>query len=141
MDKKNIISTLIEQHRTLQGEVGGVIKIFKNDPIDAQMIMKGLAQFKKDLIEHLKLENEVFYKKLLEEMENKGQDTTKTEQFIAEMKGIETVVVAFLKKYQKADIIDDNLDRFKKEFTEIGEVLTLRIESEEAGVYAYWGLF
>ncbi len=103
--------------------------------------MIGLEQFKKDLVEHLTLENETFYPELLKDMQAKGQDTAKTEQFVAEMKDIEKVVVAFLEKYKDEQSIKEKIDEFKKEFPNIGKTLNLRIESEEVGVYSYWGLF
>jgi len=140
LDKKNLVSTMIQQHRTLQKEVGSVLEILKTD-VDTEKISQGLEQFKKDLIEHLKLENDVFYAELLKEMKSKGQDTTKTEQFIAEMKNIEKAVVAFLGKYDSSEDIKEKLEEFKKEFAGIVDTLTLRIESEESGVFAYWGLF
>jgi len=141
LDKKNIVTTMISQHRTLQKEVGAVAEILGTDEVNANKISDGLEQFKKDLVEHLELENNVFYAELLKEMKAKGQDTTKTELFIAEMKDIEKVVVAFLEKYKDAQSISSSIEEFKKEFSAIGETLVLRIESEEAGVYAYWGLF
>jgi regulator of sigma D len=141
MDEKNIVSTMVAQHRTLQKEVGLVVEILENDPVDVQKIVEALKQFKKDLVEHLELENNTFYAELLKQMKAKDQNTDKTEQFIAEMDGIAEVVVTFLEKYKDAKNIQEKIKQFKKEFTEIGETLTLRIESEEAGVYAYWGLF
>lgn len=141
MDKKNIVSTMVAQHRTLQKDLGVVAEVLESGKIDAQKIITGLDQFKKDLIEHLELENNTFYHELLKEMKVKGQDTAKTEQFIAEMKDIEKVVVAFLEKYKDAQSIGEKTEEFKKEFPGIVETLNLRIESEEAGVYSYWGLF
>lgn len=141
MDKQNIVSTMIKQHRTLQKEVGEIAEILKSDPVDVEKIVNGLEQFKTDLVEHLELENNVFYVELSEKMKAKGQNTTKTEEFIVEMKEIEEVVVAFLGKYKETKSLEGKVDEFKKEFSEIGQVLTLRIESEESGVYSYWGLF
>ncbi len=141
MDKQNIVSTMIKQHRVLQKEVGLVMEIIREDKIDAEKIIQGLKQFKKDLAEHLELENEVFYAELLKEMKAKGQDTEKTEMFIDEMNDIEKVVVAFLEKYKDGKSIKEKIAEFKKEFPGIVDTLNLRIESEEAGVYAYWGLF
>lgn len=139
--KKTIITIMIAQHRTLQKEVSAVVEILKSEKIDVQKIMAGLEQFKKDLVEHLELENNTFYPELLRDMKQRGQDTIKTEQFIVEMKDIEKVVVAFLEKYKDVSSLKEKMDEFKKEFPEIGETLALRIESEEEGVYSYWGLF
>lgn len=38
-----------------------------------------------------------FYKQLLKKMKAKGMKTAKTEEFIAEMKDIEKIIVVFLK--------------------------------------------
>lgn len=140
-DEQNIISTLINQHRTLQKELEAVsndLKETKPDPVEIDKLLK---QFTVDLTEHLKLENEVFYPELLKEMKTKGQDISKTEQFIAEMKEIEKAVLAFLGKYKDADSIAQQLDQFRSELINITETLNLRVESEESGVYSYWGLF
>ena len=141
LDKKNIISTMITQHRALQKELGAIAEILGGSEPDAEKISQGLVQFKGDLMEHLDLENNTFYKELLKEMKEKGQNTDKTEQFIAEMDGIGKVVVEFLGKFASTQDIESKLDEFKSEFDNIVEVLTLRVESEESGVYAYWGLF
>jgi regulator of sigma D len=74
-------------------------------------------------------------------MKDRGQDTAKTEQFIAEMKEIGKSVKEFLDKYNSVEIIGQNLAEFKPEFENVVSILNLRIESEESGVYAYWGLF
>jgi hypothetical protein len=90
---------------------------------------------------HLELENNKFYPELLDQMKKKGQDISKTELFIAEMKGIEAVVLAFLKKYSNAEGIEKNKEELKTELLDVIDALTLRVEAEEVGVYSYWGLF
>jgi len=141
INKKTLVSEMISQHRNLQKEVESVGKLLEVKSIDSGEIVKGLAQFRIDLMEHLGLENEYFYVELLKNMKDKGQDTSKTEQFIAEMVDIGKVVVTFLDKYNKADSIQNDVSEFGEEFKRIAETLTLRVESEEAGVYSYWGLF
>lgn len=138
IDKKNIISTMTSQHRVLENEVGSILEIIKKNEVDIEKISQGLEWFKKDLIEHLKLENEVFYVELLKDMKNKGQDFSDTEKFIKEMDDIAKVVIAFLEKYKNIQSIKEKIDEFKKEFFELVSVLALRIESEEDGVYSYW---
>jgi len=140
-DKKTLITTLISQHRILQKDAKLILEISSGDKTKTTVIRTNLDKFTKDLIEHLKLENDVFYVELLKEMKKKGQDTTKTEMFIAEMKGIEKAVLAFLDKYKDVKSIEAGMAEFHSEFEGIGETLNLRIETEEAGVYAYWGLF
>lgn len=132
---------MIKQHRGLQKDLGEVAKDLEDKSPDTGDIHKFLDKFAKDLKEHLDLENGVFYVDLLKKMKEAGQDTQKTEKFIAEMKEIEKVVIAFLEKYKDSKYIGDNIGEFKTEFANIVETLNLRIESEEIGVYAYWGLF
>lgn len=140
-EEKNIVSTMVEQHRGLQKDLGGVVDALNSEKPDSVEIDKLLKQFIKDVTAHLELENNVFYVQLLEKMKAKGQDTAKTEQFIAEMKDIEKVVLAFLGKYKDAESIENKMGEFKPEFAGIVNTLNLRIESEESGVFAYWGLF
>lgn len=140
-EEKNIVSTLIEQHRGLQKDLGAVADALNSEKPDSVEIDKLLKQFTQDVTAHLELENNVFYVQLLEKMKAKNQDTAKTEQFIAEMKDIEKVVLAFLEKYKDTESIAEKLEEFKPEFATIVSTLNLRVESEESGVFAYWGLF
>ena len=137
----NLVSIMIKQHRGLQEDLGLVAKDLEEKELDAKDVSRLLGKFTKDLTEHLELENNTFYVQLLEKMKEKGQDTAKTEQFVGQMKDIEKVVVAFLEKYGSAKSIEEKVEEFKAEFKNIVDTLVLRIESEESGVYAYWGLF
>lgn len=139
--QKNLISQLVEQHRGLQKDLGAVAQELEKDAPSGEEIDKLLKRFTIDLTAHLELESNVFYAKLLEKMKEKGQDTAKTEQFIMEMDGIGRTVMVFLGKYHDSTSIDSQIADFRLEFGDIVNVLNLRIESEEAGVYAYWGLF
>ena len=137
----NIVSIMIEQHRGLQKDLDEVVNQFQEGNPDISKIDKSLKKFNKDLKEHLELENNVFYKQLLEKMKLKGQDTEKTELFIGQMKEIEKSVYAFLEKYESPDKIENKINKFKEELDDIINTLNLRIESEESGVYSYWALF
>lgn len=140
LDKETIVTTMIKQHRDLQKEVRSLAEVSEKEEVDFEQINKGLKQFEKDLAKHLKLEDEVFYPELLKDMKQNGIDTANTEQFILEMKEIEQAILAFLDKYGSSDKIKNKIDEFKKELPKISSTLNLRIESEEAGVYGYWGL-
>ena len=135
---KNIVSTLIEQHKVLKQEITMVLDIASQGNPDFEKIIQGLEKFKQDLVEHLDLENNVFYVQLLKKMKANSQNTDQTEQFIAEMKNIEKIVLAFLEKFDQLTI-KEKIDEFRKELAEIIDALVLRIESEESGVYMYWG--
>ena len=138
---KNIVSAMIEQHRSLQKDLEKVADELNNEKPESVEIGKLLKHFTNDLTEHPHLENEVFYVDLLRKMKNKGQNTAKTEQFIAEMNEIGNTVMAFLGKYKDPASIETEIVSFKKDLLGIIPALNLRIESEESGVYAYWGLF
>lgn len=138
-DEENLVSRLVKQHRGLQKDLSLAAELLNNGQPDSGEIDKSLKGFADDLNAHLSLENNVFYVKLLEKMKGKGMDISKTEQFIAEMGEIGKTVMAFLDKYGDAEKIGSQLADLNKELQAIISVLNLRIESEEAGVYAYWG--
>ena len=140
-DQKNIVSIMIKQHRGLQADLGEVAEVVQAGQPSGEKIHELLQKFTTDLTAHLSLENGTFYVQLLEKMKAKHQDTSKTEQFIAEMDAIGTAVKAFLSAYNTANSIADGINEFKGALSDIVDTLNLRIESEESGVYAYWGLF
>lgn len=137
----NIIERMVQQHRNLQKDIGIALVLSKNEEIKANEINAYLKQFSLDLKEHLNLENGIFYPELIDAMKSKGIDTLKTEDFINQMKEIGVVVTAFLEKYTEISNIEKDLSIFIKELENIISVLNLRIESEEDGVYSYWGMY
>jgi len=137
-DKTSVISMMVKQHHNLQEQLGSIADILKNDPIDTENIIQLQVLFKKDLNEHIAAESKLFYSELLKEMKQRGQDITKTKQFVDEMGVLAEKVYAFLDKYEEAANISQSPDDFKKEFSQILRALNLRIESEEVGVFAYW---
>lgn len=138
MDKQAIIVQMISQHRGLQADLGDDKHLAEAAPVDPAAVVSGLQKFAVDLTTHLALENNVFYVELLKDMRAKGQPTEATERFIAEMKGIEQVVMGFLLKYQDPATIAQSLLTFQEELKLIIGALNMRVESEEAGVYLYW---
>jgi iron-sulfur cluster repair protein YtfE (RIC family) len=142
---ENIIPTMIGQHRILQKDLGLVaMEITTNKEPRGAEILKYLNQFKKDLMEHLQLENDVFYVELFKRMEKSGEDADKMEiieGFIEEMKKIGGVVVVFLGKYETAENIDNAMEDFKAEFFPIVKTLNTRLRFEESQVYTYWDLY
>ncbi|MCX6757107.1 MAG: hemerythrin domain-containing protein [Candidatus Nomurabacteria bacterium] len=132
---------MMQQHRNLQKDIGIALVLSKNEEIKANEINAYLKQFSLDLKEHLNLENGIFYPKLIDAMKSKGIDTLKTEDFINQMKEIGVVVTVFLEKYTEISNIEKDLSIFIKELENIISVLNLRIESEEEGVYSYWGMY
>lgn len=140
-NRDNFIERMMQQHRNLQKDIGIALVLSKNEEIKANEINAYLKQFSLDLKEHLNLENGIFYPELIDAMKSKGIDTLKTEDFINQMKEIGVVVTAFLEKYTEISNIEKDLSIFIKELENIISVLNLRIESEEEGVYSYWGMY
>ncbi len=138
-EKKTMISTMLEQHRVLQKDLTLIKNLLSTDrKVSCEKISQFLEQFAKDLNIHLELENGIFYPALLKEMKDKDQDTSNREAFIVEMKNIEKIVVAFLRKYKDAKVLEEKFDAFKKELLIVIDTLNLRIESEEE-LYQCWG--
>lgn len=140
-NRDNIIERMIEQHRTLQKDLGGAFDLLKNERVNVIEVNNYLKKFSLDLEGHLSLENGIFYPELLTMMKNKGIDTSKTEDFINQMREIGVVVTSFLEKYKEVSSIENELSDFKNELENIISVLNLRIESEEDGVYSYWEMY
>lgn len=137
----NIISVLIEQHHNLQKNLGNIANLSNNKELDNKFIDQLLKRFDRELLRHIDFENNAFYVELLKKMKERGQDTAKTEKFIAEMDEIAKVIKEFLGKYNDPARIKAHADDFRKELDNIVLILNLRIESEEAGVFVYWDTF
>lgn len=139
MTINNIVSRMVEQHRELGKIAENAMALKTIDDIPA--IKKELDSFVSVFVKHLEMENEDFYIDLLKQMQLKGHDVKKTQQFIDEMEAIEKVVVIFLDKYKTIENIEKNFEEFKQELVDMVNMLMLRMESEETGVYGYWELF
>jgi len=127
---QELVSTLKAQHRSLQADLSAAL--------DGTNSALALTKFRNDLLEHLQLENEVFYPDYLEKQGKKGEDVTKTKEFIKQMDDIGNVVMAFLNKYNAAEAITATTEDFKKELETIIRTLNLRIETEEEGVFGLY---
>lgn len=137
-EKNNIIYKLTKQHNDLKKELAGVMNIRGYDKANFAEIASGLVKFSNDLINHIEDENKYFYKELLREMKEAKQSTAETEEFINEMTSIGKVIFSFIERYDSAQKLEKDFASYKKEIAEINEVLILRVESEEAGVFVYW---
>jgi hemerythrin-like domain-containing protein len=132
---KNIIKTMKEQHQMLRKDTDVILEMFKSEQVVGfEVVEKLLDKFKQDLISHLKLENEVFYPKLLKKMTENNLEIKDTLSFIGEMKVIQNQIYIFLDNFIKNKKVDND---FYQEFNKIVEVLIMRISSEEDGVYIY----
>jgi hypothetical protein len=136
MDQENLISTLKSQHLTLKADLRiAADDVSLPDQVNGEEILMYFSKFKKDLSDHLKIENENFYPDLLRKMKKRNQDTTNTEKFIAEMIDIGKVITAFLGKYNSIGSISNQSSEFSSQLQDIISTLNLRIESEEEGVF------
>lgn len=140
--QKDIVATLISQHRELQSVISQ-IKVLIDEKKEgfSKTVLEKLKTFELKLKEHLELENNVFYVELLSKLKAKGVDISGIDKFILEMKDIEREVYYFLSKYYEKKSINEDLAEFKLDFNRIVEYLNLRIESEESGVYMYWDIY
>jgi hypothetical protein len=138
MDHKKLIATMLAQHAGLQEQLGVIVDLLKAEKIDYEAISAGLHAFGKDLDAHLRLEDNAFYPELLKDMEENGEETEFTKEFIAAMMDIEKLVIAFLEAYNTPEKIEKNRTAFEKDFYEKLDALAMRIESEEQGIYRHW---
>ena len=129
---------LISQHNNLRREMAEIKGRADEPAPNFAAIFFGLEEFGKSLADHLKLEDGVFYPKLLQRLEGQGTNTGDTRKFIDEMRKIKEQVYDFLGKYGAVEKIEKNFESFKLDLNEMISVLFIRIYSEENGVYLYW---
>ena len=143
MNKKELVTTLIEQHRIIQADLLSALKkaltkVNGNKKMILGGILLDFQKFSKDLATHLALENGTFYVDYLSKQKQAGQNTAKTEKFIEEMNRIGKTVYAFLEKYNTIEKIEASFSDFGKELESIINILNTRIETEEEGVYQFY---
>lgn len=136
--KKNVISEMIKQHEELKSDIVSVMDSVRQDNPNFTKAVADLVKFSNDLKIHVESENKLFYDELLREIKTAGQNTSGTEEFIAEMTNIGKVIFNFVERFSDAEKIKKDFANFKKEIVDIREILILRVESEETGVFAYW---
>lgn len=135
-----VISTLLFQHHQLRRELASTREENNKPVTDFTAVVNFLNEFKKTLIGHLALEDNVFYPQILKKLKEKGSNTEKTEEFIAAMKGLADTTMAFLDKYQEPSSVENNFEQFKTDFEDMAGAILIRVTSEEDGVYLYWDL-
>lgn len=138
-----MVKKLVEQHailRELLSEMNAVAK----QP-DGTVAMSELqAAFKAALSEHLALENEEFYPRLMAAIaasEAPPEVVERIRKFIGGMKEIGKTVGGFLKKYKRDSLIRENWSDYKEDLAKCTSLLEARMESEEDGVYAEWKIY
>ena len=137
--KANLTKLMMDQHVKLKNDLLQIIELIGDEKkFDAKLILEKIDLFIKDLKFHLDFEDSEFYGKLLDKMKARDMDIEKTESFINQMKVIEKDIMAIFIKYQDTEVIERNRNDLKVEMNKIKELLLLRVELEEAGVYMYW---
>lgn len=129
--------TLIKQHDKLREDVDAVLDILGTDKeIDFSKLYDALVKFRDDLNEHLELENGRFYPELLKEMQVADQDTSNIRRFIDDMQIMEKAIQSFMEKFESGNNdFKNDITKLKKEFSDIKEVLDMRMDLEEAKVF------
>lgn len=140
MNMQNLIELLTEQHRGLEKKLYNIKGLAGDSMPNCGSIARGLVEFRVILAIHLELENSSFYPELLKKFEKSEFELNNTKRFIEEMKLIGRKVEDFLSLYRTGEAISENMANFKKELDEIINTLSLRITSEEDGVFLYWSL-
>ena len=136
LNSQDLISTLKSQHRILESDLLQVSNEAKSEAGSVgEAIVLGLTKFKKDLGEHLELENGAFYPDYLDKKIKRGEDTASTKEFIEQMNGIGKTVMDFLGKFNTPQAVDNEVVNFINELSKIIGVLKIRIETEEEGVF------
>ncbi len=136
INPQDLVSKMKTQHSALQKDLALAMDLASQElPNLGEKILLSLTQFKRDLLEHLDLENGEFYPDYLSRQDKRGVDLRSTKEFIKEMDDIGVVVMGFLDKYSKSEAIKNNLNTFKTELNEIIGVLNTRIETEEEGLF------
>jgi len=138
IEKNKIVETLISQHKMLRESLHELEKQVGAVNPDSSFLVDQIDKFKHLLVEHLRLENNVFYPALLEDMKDREMKTSDTEKFIEKMKDIEKKIEPFFEKYKAEQDIAKDFKLFTYELNEMAVILLLRISAEEDGVYLYW---
>jgi len=137
-NNENVLDVLIRQHKEIMNTANNIINLTKNITGNSANILSALRKMSAQIVEHIQIEDTLFYPQLLESMKKRGVDTTKIKIFIKDMDDILSGADDFFKKYNSEKSITHNTTRFKDDLNAIVGVIATRIESEEDGVYLYW---
>lgn len=137
------MKTLVSQHNELRGLLGRIEQAALHSK-DGDSLVETHGAFLKKLEEHLLLEDECFYPKILDGMKQKNvssEQIDKTKMFIKKMKDIEVGVLRFFNTYKTGEAIQESKESYLHELKDIMATLIMRIEAEEDGVYIMWDFF
>jgi len=103
--EETLVQKLQEQHKQIDLILNSLSKEINSENVDAVYVFDNLQKFNNILTEHLKLEDENFYPKLLETLEEKKENTDEIKEFIEQMDRIVKQVKSFLNFYDSVDMI------------------------------------
>jgi regulator of sigma D len=135
MNQQELVSTLVAQHRNLRQILEKTITLSGSSIPLFDRILESLSEFRENLIEHLDLENNVFYKDYTKKETALGGTAAHANELTRQMDEIAKSVIAFLDSYRTPDQIKDSFKQFDKELKRVADTLSLRIEIEEEGIY------
>ncbi|MDP3902063.1 MAG: hypothetical protein Q8Q21_00560 [bacterium] len=135
---EDIIQVLKGQHISLKNKLKEVSDEIKKSLPDFGGVPDKLQKFNTELANHADFENCAFYQPLLRKMEGQGFDIEDIKEFIAEMTKLLNVVKDFIKKYDKAETIQNSDGSFSSDLSAAMAELETRIVAEEEGVFIYW---
>lgn len=132
--------TLIERfkghHRSLLKLFGDIQRA--TEARDFATLTSTLARFKRVLQEHLLEENVRLYAYLAKCLESEPENYQLMRDMKSEMVEIGSKVNKFITYYAKYDINHQNIEEFERQLTEIGGILTIRIQREEESLYTLY---
>ena len=131
----NLIDKFISEHNSLKKLLGKIKSEAVINSPDFTFIFGSLKKFKKNLKEHVDLENDSLYSPLLEKYKGKPSEIEYIEKFISDMDELAKEIYDFIDKYTYKQKIEKRFDEFKKELDFVISSLQIRVTSEEKGVF------
>lgn len=139
MEPQDLITMLKSQHKALVADLALVLENSEDETTARKNdLVSNLENFKKNLLAHVKVEKDVFYPDYLEKKSRRGDDVSKTKEFIQEMDDIIEVVLKFLGQYDSPELIGGSFAEFRKGLLDIVATLKIRIETEEEGIFDFY---
>lgn len=132
----NLVPSLKEDHAHL-------LELYTRIHRDAEAghyarVHAGLGELKLAFQTHIMVENVKFYVYLQQQLGNDAQIAQFLADIRREMDGIARGLVSFLRDYDSPQAIEADAQGFGEKYSEIGRVLTRRIELEESRLYTLY---
>lgn len=134
----NIVKIMTAQHALLKDSLATIKANISSGTLNFSEMFEGQENFKKELFQHLELENETFYPCFLSGLKKMELPETKIDSiklFINEMDNIAVKVMSFLTKYSTLESIETGVKEYSRDLDSLISILLMRIESEEESVY------